>query len=436
MSIKKKSVFTIHLGCSKNQVDAECILSELLASGFTISEESASAHYIIINTCGFIEPAKEESIDIVLSQIKEKKKSQKIIVTGCLSERYKTELPKEMPGVDYWLGTYKPGELLHLLGFSENHVCETVPTNRINFGSFAHHAYLKIAEGCNRRCAFCAIPNIRGKQVSRSIEELVFEAQQLEAQGVKELTLVAQDTTYFGREKGKKGGTLQSLLEALLKNTTIPWIRTLYWYPDFIDDALLDLIAKEPRLCKYIDMPIQHASDRQLKLMARHYNQKTLYSLLNKIKEKIPDVSLRTTVLVGFPGETHEDFEELMTLIQTIPFNHLGGFIFSPEEDTPAEKITAERVNESEARLRLDSITEYQEDLCLERNEGLIGKTIRIIIDEVAEESEFHFYGRTEGSALDTDDIVKVIEGDAQVGHFYNAQVVDATPHELICKIL
>jgi ribosomal protein S12 methylthiotransferase len=183
-------------------------------------------------------------------------------------------------------------------------------------------------------------------------------------------------------------------------------------------------------------MPIQHASDRQLKLMARHYNQKTLYSLLNKIKEKIPDVSLRTTVLVGFPGETHEDFEELMTLIQTIPFNHLGGFIFSPEEDTPAEKITAERVNESEARLRLDSITEYQEDLCLERNEGLIGKTIRIIIDEVAEESEFHFYGRTEGSALDTDDIVKVIEGDAQVGHFYNAQVVDATPHELICKIL
>ena len=198
----------------------------------------------------------------------------------------------------------------------------------------------------------------------------VLEAQNLESQGVQELTLVAQDTTYFGREKGKKGGTLQSLLEALLKNTTIPWIRTLYWYPDFIDDALLDLIAKEPRLSKYIDMPIQHASDRQLKLMARHYNQKTLYSLLNKIKEKIPDVSLRTTVLVGFPGETHEDFEELMTLIQTIPFNHLGGFIFSPEEDTPAEKITAERVNESEARLRLDSITEYQEDLCLERNEG------------------------------------------------------------------
>lgn len=436
MPIKKNSVFTIHLGCSKNQVDAECMLSELLASDFSISQESSTANYIIINTCGFIEPAKEESIDIILSQIKDKKKSQKIIVTGCLSERYKHDLPIEIPGVDYWLGTYKPGELLKLLGFSEKHICETVPTNRINFGSFSHHAYLKIAEGCNRRCAFCAIPNIRGKQVSRSIDELVLEAQQLEAQGVKELTLVAQDTTYFGREKGKKGGTLQTLLEALLEHTTIPWIRTLYWYPDFIDDGLLDLIAKEPRLCKYIDMPIQHASDRQLKLMSRRYNQSTLYSLLNKIKEKIPGVSLRTTVLVGFPGESHEDFEELMSLIQKIQFDHLGGFIYSPEEDTPAEKITADTVSESEARLRLDMITEYQEDLAMERNETLIGKKIRIIIDEVAEESEFHFYGRTEGSALDTDDIVKVIEGNAEIGSFYDALVVDAAPHELICNIL
>lgn len=436
MSFKKNSVFTIHLGCSKNQVDAECMLSELLASGFSIAQESSSAHYIIINTCGFIEPAKEESINIILSQIKDKKKFQKIIVTGCLSERYKTELPQEIPDVDFWLGSYKPGELLKTLGFSEKHICETIPTNRINLSSYPHHAYLKIAEGCNRRCAFCAIPNIRGKQVSRDIEDIVLEAQSLESQGVKEVTLIAQDTTYFGREKGKKGGTLKTLLEALLEKTSIPWIRVLYWYPDFIDDALLDLIAKEPRLCKYIDMPIQHASDRQLKLMARHYDKKTLYSLLEKIKEKIPGVSLRTTVLVGFPGETHEDFEELMELVQTFQFNHLGGFIYSPEENTPAEKLTAEPVSESDARLRLDTITEYQEDLVLERNEELIGKKVKVIIDEIAEESEFHFYGRTEGSALDTDDIVKIIEGDAQIGCFYDALVVDAAPHELICKII
>lgn len=435
MPSKKNTIFTIHLGCSKNQVDAECILSELLVSGFLIAEKADSAQYILINTCGFIEPAKEESIDLILSQIENKKGFQKIIVAGCLSERYKEDLKKEIPGVDYWIGTYKPGELLKALGHSEKHICDAIPAKRINLGNYAHHAYLKIAEGCNRRCAFCAIPNIRGKQVSRSIDELVLEAQQLEAQGVKELTLVAQDTTYFGREKAGRI-TLQKLLEALLANTTIPWIRTLYWYPDFIDDGLLDLIAKEPRLCKYIDIPIQHASDSVLKSMKRHYDQEKLYALLEKIKHQIPGVTLRSTVLVGFPGETHEDFEELMTLIQKIEFDHLGGFVYSPEEGTPAEKLTATPVSESDARLRLEMITEYQESLSLERNENLIGKTIKIIVDEVAEESEYHFYGRTEGSALDTDDIVKVIEGDGDVGEFYDALIVDAGPHELICKIL
>lgn len=435
MPLKKNSVFTIHLGCSKNQVDAECILSELLATGFSIAEQADSAQYILVNTCGFIEPAKEESIDLILSQIESKKNLQKLIVAGCLSERYKEDLQKEISGVDYWLGTYKPGELLKALGLSDKHICEALPATRINLGNYTHHAYLKIAEGCNRRCAFCAIPNIRGKQVSRSIDELVLEAKSLEAQGVKELTLVAQDTTYFGREKAGKV-TLQKLLEALLANTTIPWIRTLYWYPDFVDDGLLELIAKEPRLCKYIDIPIQHASDSVLKMMTRHYDQQKLYTLLEKIRAKIPGVTLRTTVLVGFPGETHEDFEELMALIQKSEFEHLGGFVYSPEEGTPAEKLMATPVSESDARLRLEMITEYQESLSLDRNENLIGKTIKIIVDEVAEESEYHFYGRTEGSALDTDDIVKVIEGNADIGVFYDALVVDAGPHELICKII
>jgi ribosomal protein S12 methylthiotransferase len=306
----------------------------------------------------------------------------------------------------------------------------------MNLGGFNHHAYLKIAEGCNRRCAYCAIPLIRGKQVSRSIEDIVEEAKELEKQGVKEITLIAQDTTYFGREKGKKGGTLAQLLKAILDNTNIPWIRTLYWYPMFVDDELLDLMANEPRLVKYVDMPIQHASDNMLKNMKRNYRKKELVDILHKIRERIPGVTLRTTVLVGFPGETHEDFEELMELLQDVQFDHLGGFVFSPEEGTPVMEMDLPAVDESEARARLDAVTDLQEELDAEHAEAMIGKKVRIIIDQVAEESEYHFYGRTEGNSMENDDIVKVLEGDADVGEFYDALVVDAEPHELIVKIV
>lgn len=434
---KTSSIFVIHLGCSKNQVDAEQLVGELLSVGFQTTDSVDTADYIIINTCGFIEPAKEESIETILSQLQNRKKGQKVIVSGCLSQRYGKDLASEMPEVDYWIGTYKPGELLTKLGFKNDGIeCAANPRPRLNLGGYTHHAYIKIAEGCNRKCAFCAIPGIRGNQISRSIKDIVEEAKQLESQGIKELTLIAQDTTYFGREKGKKGGTLQLLLEAILSETKIPWIRMLYWYPEFIDDSLLELMAKESRLCKYIDMPIQHASDSQLKLMKRHYRKAELRELLLKIREKIPNITLRTTVLVGFPGETHEDFEELMDLIQEVHFEHLGGFVYSPEEGTPAEKLTETPVDEEEARVRLDAITELQESISLEKNEALIGKEIVVLIDEIAEESEYHFIGRTEGNALDTDDIVKILEGDAEPGNFYKAIVVDVNPHELICNII
>lgn len=296
------------------------------------------ADYILVNTCGFIEAAKEESINTILSFVEAKRPTQKLIVSGCLSGRYIQELPKEMPEVDYWLGTYEPGKILKVLGLGEKS-SGTENIKRLNLGDFPHHAYLKIAEGCDRRCAFCAIPNIRGKQVSFSIESIVREAKELERQCVKELTLIAQDTTFYGHEQGKSGPTLAKLLKAILRETNIPWIRTLYWYPQFIDDELLDLMANEPRLCKYIDMPIQHASDRILKSMRRHYTQESLRKILQAMREKIPGVTLRTTVLVGFPGETDADFDELMKLIQEVRFEHLGGFVFSPEEGTPAMKL-------------------------------------------------------------------------------------------------
>ena len=436
MPTKKPKIFVVHLGCSKNQVDAERLVGEMLNAGFQTTETAAKADYILVNTCGFIEAAKEESINAILAQIKGKKAKQKLIVAGCLSGRYGEELEKELPEVDYWVGTYKPGELLNKMGIEQSG-CNPALLPRLNLGGLPHHAYLKIAEGCNRRCAYCAIPNIRGLQKSVSIEDLVKEAKELEAQGIKELTLIAQDTTYFGREKKNKSENLTNLLKAILAETNIPWIRMLYWYPAFIDDELLNLMASEPRLVKYIDMPIQHSSDSILKNMLRKYTRKELLDILRKIRTTLPDVTLRTTVLVGFPGETHEDFEDLMDLLQEIKFEHLGGFVFSPEEDTPVMKMKKlTPVDESEARARLDAITDFQEELAAERAEAMIGKTVTVLLDEIAEESEYHFYGRTEGNALDTDDIVKVLEGDGEVGEFRQALVIDAEPHELIVRLL
>ena len=437
MLTKKPKIFVVHLGCSKNQVDAERLVGELLNVGFQTTETASKADFILVNTCGFIEAAKEESINAILAQVQAKKAKQKLIVAGCLSGRYGEELEREIPEVDYWVGTYKPGELLKKMGIDQPAGCNPDKQPRLNLGGLPHHAYMKIAEGCNRRCAYCAIPNIRGLQKSTAIADLVQEAKELEAQGIKELTLIAQDTTYFGREKKGKSETLTQLLKALLAETNIPWIRMLYWYPAFVDDELLDLMANEPRLVKYIDMPIQHSSDSVLKNMLRKYTRNELRDILRKIRTKLPNATLRTTVLVGFPGETHEDFEDLMDLLQEVKVEHLGGFVFSPEEGTPVmsmKKLVP--VDESDARARLDAIIDFQEELAAERAEEMIGKTITIILDEVAEESEYHFYGRTEGNSLDTDDIVKVLEGDGEVGTFRQAQVIDAQPHELIVRLL
>ena len=430
----KNRIFTVHLGCSKNQVDAECLVTEFLHQGFTAVESAEEADYILINTCGFIEPAKEEAIDTILYHLDSRKDGQKIIVTGCLSKRYGEDLKKELPEVDFWAGTYKPGELLKSMGLLEESV-DSYPM-RLNLSGIEHHAYLKIAEGCDRQCAYCAIPGIRGRQVSRSIADIVKEAKALEKSGVQELTLIAQDTTYYGHEKNAPGSFLIDLLKALLKETNIPWIRTLYWYPAFIDDELLELIASEKRLCKYIDLPIQHASDKVLKSMCRRYSKDELRKMLLNIREKIPGVTLRTTVLVGFPGETEEDFEDLMALLEEIRFEHLGGFVYSPEEGTVAEKLRLPAVSEETARQRLSLVTELQEEISLEKNEALIGKEISVILDEVADESEFHFYGRSEGNSLDVDDIVRVVEGDGSVGTIRRALVIDAGPHELDVKLL
>ena len=434
---KTPSIHAINLGCSKNQVDAERMVAELLSAGFRISPTAQKSDYILVNTCGFIESAKEESIEMILSQLQGKTARQKVIVAGCLSQRYGGDLSQELPEVDYWTGTYKPGQLLELLGDPDAaSLCRSAPPPRLNLGGFPHHGYLKLAEGCNRNCSFCAIPGIRGKQVSRSIESLVEEAKQLEQSGVKELTLIAQDLSYYGRERSSKGENLQRLLEALLKETSIPWLRMLFLYPAFIDDSLLDLIAREDRICKYIDMPIQHASTRMLKLMRRNYTGEELRALLLRMRERIPGLVLRSTVLVGFPGETHQDYEELMKLVEEVRFERLGGFVWSPEEGTHAMDLKEERVSEEEARQRLEMLMEAQNEISLSRNESLIGQEMEVILDEVAEESEYHFYGRTRGDALEVDNLVRILEGDGEPGQIRRARIVDAGPHELDAVLL
>lgn len=423
--------YSLSLGCAKNQVDSERATAELLSVNFKVAKTLKESNVILINTCGFIEAAKEESIEAILSLLKDKKVEQKIIVYGCLSKRYGKELAKEIPEVDFWLSNYSPGILLEALGFEQQAMqCKASPPKRLKNFEYPHHAYLKISEGCNRACSFCAIPLIRGKQVSQSIESIVEEAKQLEENNVSELSLIAQDLSSYGTDL-YKAANLEKLLESLLKNTNIPWIRLMYLYPEHITDSLLNLIATEKRICKYMDMPIQHASDKMLKLMRRKYNANSLNNLLYKIRESVPDISLRTTVLLGFPGETHNDFEILMNLIEEIKFEHLGAFIWSEEEGTAAVKLKEKKVPIEEARLRLDTLISRQEEISTEKNNDLIGKTLDVILDSVAEESNFHFYGRTQGSALEIDNIVRILNGSGNTGEIRKVKIIDAVSHEL-----
>ncbi|MCL1957754.1 MAG: 30S ribosomal protein S12 methylthiotransferase RimO [Fibromonadales bacterium] len=421
--------YSLSLGCAKNQVDSERATAELLGANLKIAKNSKESDVILINTCGFIEAAKEESIEAILSVLKDKKSEQKVIIYGCLSQRYGSELAKEIPEADFWLGNYKAGMLLNALGFeTQAKLCKASPPKRIKNFEYPHHAYIKIAEGCNRACSFCAIPSIRGRQASQSIENLVEEAKQLEKNGVVELSLIAQDLSSYGTDLYKKP-SLEKLLEALLKNTKIPWLRLMYLYPEHITDSLLGLISKEKRICKYADMPIQHASDKMLRLMRRKYKAKDLRNLLYKMRKNVPNLSLRTTVLLGFPGETHSDFEKLMNLIEEIRFEHLGGFIWSPEEGTAALRLKEELVPVETARLRLDALTELQEEISREKNEDLVGKTLNLILDSTSE-------GRTQGNALETDNITRILKGNGKAGTIRKAKIVGATSHELDAILL
>ena len=402
----------VSLGCPKNQLDAEVMLHELLAAGYEITADETQADAVIINTCAFIESAKRESIDSILdiAWLKENKSLKYIIVTGCLAERYRESIFEELPEVDAVLGVGSIHNIVDAVRELEKkkkcRYTSFLPNDEVELGGDRvlitpdYSAYIKIAEGCDNRCAYCAIPDIRGRFRSRSIEDIVAEAKQLDAIGVRELNIVAQDTTRYGLDIYGEYA-LHKLIRAITEATSIPWIRLMYCYPDKITDELIAEMRDNDRVVKYIDLPIQHISDNMLRAMNRHGDGKMIREVVAKLRREIPDITVRTTLIVGFPGETEEDFTELCEYVDEARFEHLGVFTYSREEDTPAYDFE-DQIDEQVKADRMDIIMRRQLEINEERNSAMIGKTVRVLCEDFDTVSEVH-YGRSAADAPDID---------------------------------
>ena len=421
----------ITLGCSKNLVDSEHLAGILKANGHEVLFDSTKKKFevAIINTCGFIGDAKEESIDVILEYIEEKKKGNigKIIVFGCLVERYKETLEEEFKEVDAFFGVNNYLDIATYLNaeIEKDFFLQRQPSTP------KHFAYLKISEGCDRFCSFCAIPYIRGRHISIPIEELVEEAQCLAKRGVKEIIIIAQDTCNYGKDLYGKV-RLVDLLREIAKIEQIEWIRLQYSYPNDFNDELINFMANEPKMCKYIDMPLQHINNRLLNSMNRRITGKEIKTLINKIREKIPQVCLRTTLIVGYPSESEEEFEELKTFVEQTKFDRMGAFTYSAEENTAAFKLE-DNISEEEKQDRLDALTFSQESISLNLNQKKIGKTFKVLIDR--KEGEF-WIGRTEFDSPEVDNEVLIsIEEKVKIGNFYQVKITDAAEFDLYGEI-
>ncbi|MEN8228149.1 MAG: 30S ribosomal protein S12 methylthiotransferase RimO [Bacteroidota bacterium] len=422
------TVNIITLGCSKNLVDSEHLLAQFRASGYQVLHDNynTSAEIVIINTCGFILDAKEESVDTILSFIEEKKKGRirKLYVMGCLSERYKDELDKEMPEVDGFFGVWDMPGILEAAG---SRLDQELLNDRV-LTTPGHYAYLKIAEGCNRSCAFCAIPGIRGSQQSLSIESLVAESKNLVRGGVKELILIAQDLTNYGIDLyGTRA--LPELLKELVKIPQLEWIRLHYAYPTGFPEEVIELMASEEKICNYLDIPIQHVNDEVLSAMGRGHNREKLEYLLDKFRSRIPDVALRTTVLTGFPGESGEAFEELLAFLKSFRFERLGVFPYSHEEDTPAFIQHQDSIPGQVKARRAEAIMALQQEISQKLNEEKIGLTYKVLIDR--RETDY-FVGRTQYDSPEVDNEVLIrADRDLQTGEFYQVKITGAEEFDL-----
>ena len=421
----------VTLGCSKNRVDSEVLLSQLQGNQLQAvhEEENSDANVVVINTCGFIDQAKEESVNTILDYVDRKARGEveKVFVTGCLSQRYGKDLQTEIPEVDAYFGTMDMPDLVNALG--ANYKQELIGERQTTTES--HYAYLKIAEGCNRPCSFCAIPLMRGKHRSRSIEFLVEEAQYLVERGVKELMLIAQDLTYYGIDLyGKR--RLGDLLHSLADVQGLEWIRLHYAYPSGFPVEILPIIRERDNICNYLDMPLQHISDRVLKQMRRGINQRRSRDLLKRIREEVPGIALRTTLLVGHPGETEEDHQELLDFVEETRFDRLGVFTYSHEENTYAGDSFEDLVSAEDKVRRQEEIMELQQDISFELNREKVGQTVKTLIDR----NEGGVYiGRTEWDSPEVDNEVIIREEDLKVGEFYPITLTDAMEYDLVGEL-
>lgn len=431
MSRGKINIIT--LGCSKNTVDSEKLLIQLKAGGFetVYDPDDFTSQRVIINTCGFINDAREESIDTILRFIKAKEegKIEKLYVMGCLSQRYMNELKTEIPEVDRYFGVKNIPDILNEMGINFK---EELSEKRILSGP-AHYAYLKVSEGCDRACSFCAIPAIRGRTVSRPFEEILKEADNLAEMGVKELILVAQDLSYYGIDLYKKQ-MLPRLVEKLLLNESFDWIRLHYLYPANFPAELITLIKQNPRICRYIDIPLQHITDRMLGLMRRSHNRNETENLLEQLRSELPESAIRTTLITGHPGETEEDFLELKKFVQSFRFDRLGVFAYSHEEGTYSYKKYNDDVPDDVKMSRAEELMLIQQDISSVLNNKFIDKTIKVIIDR--REGDY-FIGRSEYDSPEVDQEVLIsAEHDLKPGNFYNILITESSEFDLFGKPL
>lgn len=429
-SIKKNVINVVTLGCSKNVYDSEVLMGQLKAGGKEVVHEK-EGNIVVINTCGFINNAKEESVNTILDYVQRKEEGlvDKVYVMGCLSERYKPDLKKEIPDVDQYFGTSDLPALLKVLGADYKHelIGERLTTTPKNY------AYLKIAEGCDRPCSFCAIPLMRGSHRSTPIEDLVQEAEKLATKGVKELILIAQDLTYYGLDLYKKR-KLADLLRALVKVEGIEWIRLHYAFPTGFPMDVIDVMKEEPKICNYLDIPLQHISDSILKSMRRGTTKEKTTKLLKEFKQKLPEMAIRTTLIVGYPGETQEDFETLKEFVKEMRFDRLGCFTYSHEENTHAYSLEDD-VPEEVKLQRANDIMELQSQISWELNQEKIGKTFRCLIDR---KEGNYFVGRTEHDSPDVDNevLIDAKKFYVKLGEFIDVKIIDSADYDLYAEPL
>ena len=444
-----KKIGMVSLGCPKNTVDSEIVLGNLTDKGYSVTSDEGDADVIIVNTCGFIDSAKEESIDAILEMAEYKKKGncQKLIVMGCLSQRYKDELLKEIPEIDYLVGA---GDFKSVEEVIESENPPNPPLLKGGRGGFwvrepvfdfnentprilttpRYTAYVKIAEGCSNRCSFCIIPKIRGPFKSRNVDSIIREAEILSDKGVKELNLISQDTTMFSADTGLKSG-LSELLKRLIKIDGVRWIRLLYCYPTFLNDDLIEIMKNEEKICKYFFLPLQHSHDGILKAMMRQEREGEIRDLIYRIRDAIPDIAIRTAFIVGFPGETDRHFEHLSSFVKEMKFEHLGVFTYSPEEGTRAFELP-NQISEDKKNERRDAIMEIQKRVSLEKNKRFIGTTQDVIVEETTGSDEFLISGRMQTQAPEIDGVVYIEKSEVKAGEIISVKITKAMEYDLV----